>query len=122
MVYGIDVSRGSDLPHGRKKEKTETEKMRIALVHDHFDEAHLAEVIEEMKTLGAPTIKAVWMECFNHWAALEGCHRIRAAAALGLTPEIDEVEYSDAPCDVDGMTVAEVADRSRESEAIEFEE
>ena len=96
--------------------------MRIALVHDHFDEAHLAEVIEEMKTLGAPTIKAVWMECFNHWAALEGCHRIRAAAALGLTPEIDEVEYSDAPCDVDGMTVAEVADRSRESEAIEFEE
>lgn len=96
--------------------------MRIALVHDHFDEAHLAEVIEEMKTLGAPTIKAVWMECFNHWAALEGCHRIRAAKALGLTPEIDEMGYSDDPCDVDGMTVAEVADRSRESEVIEFEE
>ena len=94
--------------------------MRIALVHDHFDEAHLAEVIEEMKTLGTPVIKAVWMECFNHWAALEGCHRIRAAKEMGLTPEIEEVAYSDDPCDVDGMTVAEVADRSRESDVIEF--
>ena len=96
--------------------------MRIALVHNHYDEAHLAVVIEEMKTLGAPVIKAVWMECYGHWAALEGCHRIRAAKALGLTPEIDEVEYSDDPCDVDGMTVAEVADRSRESDVIEFED
>ncbi len=96
--------------------------MRIALVHNHYNAAHLAAVIEDMRRLGAPTIKAVWMECYGHWAALEGCHRIRAAAALGLTPEIDEVEYSDAPCDVDGMTVADVADRSRESEAIEFEE
>jgi hypothetical protein len=98
----------------------ETEKMRIALVHNHYDEGHLAEVIEEMKTLGAPTIKAVWMEVYNHWAALEGCHRIRAAKALGLTPEIDEVEYSDDPCDVEGMTVEEVADSSRESDVIEF--
>jgi hypothetical protein len=96
--------------------------MKIALVHNHYDEAHLAAVIEEMKTLGAPVIKAVWMECYDHWAALEGCHRIRAAAALGLTPEIDEVEYSDAPCDVDGMTVADVADRSRESEVVKFED
>jgi len=96
--------------------------MRIALVHNHYDEAHLADVIEEMKTLGAPTIKAVWMECYGHWAAIEGSHRIRAAAALGLTPEIEEVAYSDDPCDVDGMTVADVADRSRESEVINFEE
>ena len=94
--------------------------MRIALVHNHYDEGHLAAVIEDMRRLGAPTIKAVWMEVYNHWAALEGCHRIRAAKALGLTPEIDEVEYSDDPCAVDGMTVAEVADRSRESDVIEF--
>ncbi len=94
--------------------------MKIALVHNHYDNEHLAEVIEEMKTLGAPTIKAVWMECYGHWAALEGCHRIRAAKEMGLTPEIEEVEYSDDHCDVDGMTVAEVADRSRESDVIEF--
>lgn len=95
--------------------------MKIALVHDHYDEAHLAAVIEEMKTLGAPAIKAVWMECYDHWAALEGCHRIRAARELGLVPRIEEVEYSDDPAAVDGMTVAEVADRSRESEVIDFE-
>lgn len=94
--------------------------MRIALVHNHYDPDHLAAVIGEMMVLGAPTIKAVWMEVYNHWAALEGCHRIRAAKALGLTPEIEEVAYSDDPCDVDGMTVAEVADRSRESDVIEF--
>ena len=69
--------------------------MRIALVHIHYDEDHLAQVIEEMKQLGAPKIHAVWMDCYGHWAALEGCHRIRAAKALGLTPEIIEVEYSD---------------------------
>ena len=94
--------------------------MKIALVHNHYDKEHLAAVIEEMKVIGAPVIKAVWMEVYNHWAALEGCHRIRAAKALGLTPEIDEVEYSDDPCDVDGMTVVEVGDRSRESDVIEF--
>ena len=69
--------------------------MTIALVHDHYDDEHLAEVIEEMRTLGAPKIHAVWMECYDGYQALEGCHRIRAAHALGLTPEIVEVEYSD---------------------------
>lgn len=98
-----------------------SKEMKIALVHNDYSERHLAEVIEEMKTLGSPTIKAVWMECYGHWAALEGCHRIRAAKALGLVPEIEEVEYSDEPCAVDGMTVAEVADRSNESIEFEFE-
>ena len=69
--------------------------MYIALVHDHYSEEHLAEVIEEMKKLGAPKIRAVWMECYDHWAALEGCHRIRAAKELGLTPEIIELDYDD---------------------------
>lgn len=98
--------------------------MKIALVHNHYDEAHLAAVIEEMKTLGAPTIKAVWMECYDHFAALEGCHRIRAAKALGLVPEIEEVEYSDELVEgmQDDFTVEQIADSSRESEVIEFED
>lgn len=70
--------------------------MRIALVHDHFDAAHLEAVKAEMATLGVPAIHAVWMECYDCYAAIEGCHRIRAAKALGLVPEIIEVEYSDA--------------------------
>ena len=96
--------------------------MRIALVHKHFDGKHLEEVKAEMIKLGSPVIKAVWMECYNHYAALEGCHRIRAAKELGLTPVIEEVEYSDKL--VDGMdgewTVSEIADDSYKSVVIEF--
>ena len=96
--------------------------MRIALVHKHFNEKHLEEVKTEMIKLGAPVIKAVWMECYGHYAALEGCHRIRAAKDLGLTPEIEEVEYSDEL--VDGMdgewTISEIADDSYKSVIIEF--
>ena len=69
--------------------------MRITLVHDHYEQDHLDQVIEEMKTLGTPTIKAVWVECYNTWAALDGCHRLRAAEVLGLIPEIEEIPYDD---------------------------
>ena len=96
--------------------------MRIALVHKHFNEKHLEAVKAEMAKLGAPVIKAVWMECHGHYAALEGCHRIRAAKELCLTPVIEEVEYSEEL--VDGMdgewTVSEIADDSYKSVIIEF--
>lgn len=104
--------------------------MRIALVHNHYDEKHLAEVKEQMKVLGAPRIHAVWMEGMGLWAALEGCHRIRAAYELGLTPEIIEVEYSDElvqnafpGCDIeDELTVSEVADRAYRTKSFLFDE
>jgi hypothetical protein len=103
--------------------------MRIALVHDHYDVEHLAEVIEQMKTLGAPKIHAVWMPCYGHYAALEGCHRIRAAKELGLVPEIVEVEYSDKMCSTisgyDGdcdYSISEICDDSYRSVIVEFEE
>lgn len=103
--------------------------MRIALVHKHYNEKHLEEVMEQMKTLGAPTIHAVWMESYGHWAALEGCHRIRAAHQLGLTPEIIEVDYSDEMCstiagydgDEDYM-ISEVCDDSYRTTVLDFEE
>jgi hypothetical protein len=102
--------------------------MRIALVHTHYSEEHLAQVIEEMKQLGAPKIHAVWMDCYGHWAALEGCHRIRAAKELGLIPEIIEVEYSDEMASTvpgyDGdedYPISEICDDSYRSTIIEFE-
>lgn len=82
----------------------------IALLHKHYDEAHLAKVISEMELLGAPTIKAVWMECWNMWVALEGCHRLRAAHALGLDPIIDEVEYSDDEIELDSGDMYRISD------------
>ncbi|MDH1234504.1 MULTISPECIES: hypothetical protein [Stutzerimonas stutzeri subgroup] len=103
--------------------------MIIALAHDHFDADKLDAVKAEMTFLGAPVIKAVWMECFGHWAALEGCHRIRAAVELGLTPVIEEIEYSEdvtlaeLACDDadEGYTVAQIADDSYRTETITFE-
>jgi hypothetical protein len=67
--------------------------MNIILPHAHFDESHLAEVKNEMLRLGAPTVKAI--DCGDFLVALEGSHRLLAAHDLGLTPIIDEVEYSD---------------------------
>ena len=106
--------------------------MEIALFHNHFDEAHLQAVKAEMETLGAPTIKAVWMECWGVWAALEGCHRLRAAAQLGLIPEIEEIEYSDEITTDDiGMsddfggdvwTIGEIASDAYNKTTITFED
>lgn len=65
--------------------------MTIALVHKHFDKAHLEEIKELMKTLGAPIIRCIWSECHGLWLAVEGCHRIRAAKEMGLTPIIKDI-------------------------------
>lgn len=69
--------------------------MTIVLLHSHYDDTHLAKVTAEMRALGAPTIKAIWHEGRGTWMALEGCHRLRAAEALGLVPEIEPIEPED---------------------------
>lgn len=48
------------------------------------DPAKQAEVVSEMRVLGAPTIRVV--DCGDHYMAVEGSHRLAAAAALGLAP------------------------------------
>jgi hypothetical protein len=98
--------------------------MQIILPHRHYDVDHLAAVIETMRALGAPRIKAV--NCGEYYVALEGSHRIRAAQALGLTPLIDEVEYSEtATTDEvvpgqyqDCWTIAEIVDAATSSEMV----
>ena len=42
--------------------KTEVRTMDVILMHEHFDEQHLAEVMDEMRTLGAPVIRAVHLD------------------------------------------------------------
>jgi hypothetical protein len=106
LVYTVFIGQG--------KKPERMDRMTVVLVHDHYDAEHLESVKNEMLTMGAPVIKAVWMDCYGHYAALEGCHRIRAAATLGLNPVIEEIEYNDDI--VDGMdgewTVAQIADAS----------
>jgi hypothetical protein len=100
--------------------------MKIKLVHSHFDTEKLEQVKKEMLSLGAPKIHAVWMECHEHWAALEGCHRIRAAKELGLKPVIVEVGYSDQyvddifETDLEDCTISEIADDVTDLMVVEF--
>jgi len=101
--------------------------MRITLVHDHYNQDHLDQVVEEMKSLGAPIIKAVWLECNNTWVALEGCHRLRGAKILGLTPEIEEIPYDETTSVFDlgldfedDCRVCEIVDGHYRRTALEF--
>jgi len=106
--------------------------MEIYLVHDHYDEEHLAEVKAEMEALGAPTVRVIDMG-EGIYAALEGCHRLRAAAALGITPDLNVLDY-DAVAELDvtdpalgldldnpGMTVADLVSDFNRRQYVTFE-
>lgn len=80
--------------------------MDIALFHKHYNPEHLEEVKAKMLVLGAPVIKAAWSEMYGCWLAIEGCHRIRAAKALGLTPVINDISNSKrVSVQIDGRSV-----------------
>jgi hypothetical protein len=57
------------------------------------DADKLSQVISEMRTLGAPTIEVV--DCGDYFQALEGSHRLAAAAELGLEPILTIHEQDD---------------------------
>ncbi len=103
------------------------DEMKVILAHNHYQADRLAEVVEQMKTLGAPVVKAVWLEAYGAWVALEGCHRLRAAAAAGITPEINAVEYDadinlqDLGLDYDDpITIEQICDSAHRREMLEF--
>lgn len=70
----------------------------IKLLH-RVDPAKLASVTDEMRALGAPTIRAVWDDANGIWHAAEGTHRLTAARQLGLAPALTEVSW-DAAADL----------------------
>lgn len=103
----------------------------IALYHKSYNQKHLTEVKTEMETLGTPTIKAIWSECYGLWLAIEGCHRIRAAKELGLNVIIEDVSNDEtALVQVDGeeieMTIAdlesELTDNASNTIIVNFED
>lgn len=80
--------------------------MRISLFHNHYNEQHLKEVKQEMTRKGAPVIRAIYSEVYGEWMAVEGCHRLRAAAQLGLTPTIKDISnQKTVAVQLDGETV-----------------
>jgi hypothetical protein len=67
------------------------------------DAGHLAEVIDAMRSLGAPAIRAFWTG--EIYVALEGSHRLAAAQVLGLTPIIIKMaDDEEMETDIDGLT------------------
>lgn len=105
--------------------------MQIALYHSHYEEDHLEAVATEMKTLGAPEIKCIWSECYGMWLAVEGCHRLRAAQLLDITPQISEIDLEDnetTTIQIDGEDVEvntielaiEVTDAAWQATILEF--
>ena len=60
--------------------------MIVVPLHEHFSPARLAMVIEKMRTMGAPRIRAYFDAMSRAWCSLEGTHRLRAARLLGLQP------------------------------------
>lgn len=87
--------------------------IRIIAYHEiDTDTEHYAGVLATMTELGAPTIRAI--DTCHGLVALEGCHRLAAAAELELVPEIEILEGElpeDLSADLDGMTFAEVFER-----------
>lgn len=88
--------------------------IRINAYHEiDTDTDHYRKVLEDMRRLGAPTIRAVFIFGIG-LVALEGCHRLAAAEELGLVPEIEILEDElpeDLSHDLDGMTLEEVSTR-----------
>lgn len=105
--------------------------MRIALLHNHYNETHLEEVKNIMSVKGAPKIRAIWSEVYGMWMAVEGCHRLRAAEALNILPIIVDVsDKKTLTIQVDGDNVKvnraeleeELTDNAWRMKSIEFSE
>lgn len=67
--------------------------MKTLYAINHPDADHLKVVKSEMEKLGAPEIRVV--ECIDYYVAIEGSHRLAAAAALGLTPTFIVIEQDE---------------------------
>ena len=76
---------------------------KIVLLHNHYCETKLAGVIEEMKVLGAPTIRCYDLGFDNLTQAIEGCHRLRACEALDIEPVLEYVDPETALEDLEGL-------------------
>jgi len=68
-------------------------KANVVAPHPPDDRKHLRRVGEEMRKKGPPTVRAYWNG--REWEAIEGAHRLAAAADLGLPVRIKPVKLDD---------------------------
>ena len=67
-------------------------EVTVYAIHAPEDDK-LAAVVSEMKKLGAPSIKVI--NCGDYYMAVEGSHRLAAAAALEINPVFDVIEQGE---------------------------
>jgi len=60
---------------------------------DDVDPETLEAAKAEMRVLGATTIRVV--DCGDHYMAIEGVHRLAAAAELGIAPNLTILKQDD---------------------------
>ena len=60
---------------------------------DGVDPEKLEAAKAEIRVLGAPTIRVV--DCGDHYMAIEGVHRLAAAAELGVAPNLAILKQDD---------------------------
>lgn len=65
----------------------------VTPLHEHYSSAHLNHVIEQMRRLGPPKIRAYFDPVSGAWMAQEGTHRLRAAKRLGIPPVMVPVRW-----------------------------
>jgi len=63
----------------------------IVLYHNHYNKEHLEHVKKIMLKRGTPVIRCFYDNINGIWFAVEGCHRLRAAKALNLTPIVKDI-------------------------------
>ena len=82
-------------------ENERIDKHDVVIVAFHnFNPEHLAEVMDEMKIRGTPTLRGVHVG--NGIIKLvEGVHRIESACRLGLFPEINLLDLNTKVSDLD---------------------
>ena len=73
----------------------------LYLIHA-VEATKLAAVKAEMLRLGAPTVRVV--DCGDHYMAIEGCHRLTAAADLGIAPVLVVLSQDDM-IDADSLDI-----------------
>lgn len=69
----------------------------VTPLHHHHDPAHLLTVIERMRTLGPPRVRAHLDVATGAWLAFEGTHRLRAALFLAVVPIMVQAPWRRGP-------------------------
>lgn len=69
----------------------------VTPLHAHYRPAHLAHVVQRMRVLGPPRIRAYHDPVTDAWFCFEGTHRLRAALQLGVAPVLVRARWPRTP-------------------------